>query len=89
MNENGNEKYSLLLFVARFGLWGVFPFAFRCILLLFVARSCFCLKNQNRQMPLVACFVFSLVRKARTSNERQKKSKWKRGVTETRESLCK
>ena len=41
MNKNGNEKCSLLLFVARFGFWGVFPFAFRCFLLLSVARSCF------------------------------------------------
>ena len=40
-NENGNEKCSLLLFVARFGFWGVFPFGVRCFLLLFVARSCF------------------------------------------------
>ena len=30
MNENENEKYSLLLFVARFGFWGVFPFAVHC-----------------------------------------------------------
>ena len=41
MNENGNEKCSLLLFVARFGFWCVFPFAVRCLLLLFVALSCF------------------------------------------------
>ena len=33
MNENGNGKCSLLLFVARFGFWGVFPFAVRCLLL--------------------------------------------------------
>ena len=41
MNENGNEKCSLLLFVAHFGFWFVFPFAVRCLLLLFVALSCF------------------------------------------------
>ena len=41
MNENGNEKCSLLLFVTRFGFWCVFPFPVRCLLLLFVALSCF------------------------------------------------
>ena len=41
VNENGNEKWSLLLFVARFGFGGMFPFAVRCFLLLFVAApSC-------------------------------------------------
>ena len=60
MNENGNEKCSLLLFVARFGLWCVFPF---CRSLLFAALRCSFLsfeivnsisKDQNRQMLLVA-----------------------------------
>ena len=32
---------SLLLVVARFGFWGVFPFAVGCFLLLFRARSFF------------------------------------------------
>ena len=41
MNENGNKKCSLLLFVARFGFWCVFPFAVYCLSLLFVALSCF------------------------------------------------
>ena len=41
MYENGNEKCSLLLFVARFGFWCVFPFAVCCLLLLFIALSWF------------------------------------------------
>ena len=41
MNENGNEKCSSFLFVSRFGFWCVFPFAVRCLLLLFIALSCF------------------------------------------------
>ena len=62
MNENGNEKCSLLPFVARFGFWCVFPFAVHCLLLLFVALSCqFYLKNQNRQMPFVARYAFLLL----------------------------
>ena len=64
MNENGNEKCSLLLFVARFGFWCVFPFAVGCLLLLFVALSCFCqfyLKNQNRQMTFVASSLWLFV----------------------------
>ena len=39
MNENGNKKCCLLLFVAHFGFWGVFLFAFHCFccsLLLFL-----------------------------------------------------
>ena len=40
MND-GNEKCSLLLFVARFGFWYVFSFGVRCLLLFFVALSCF------------------------------------------------
>ena len=50
-----------MLFVARFGFWFVFPFAVRCLLLLFVALSCFYLKNQNRQMPFVARYGFLLL----------------------------
>ena len=50
-----------MLFVARFGFWCVFPFAVRCLLLLFVALSCFYLKNQNRQMPFVARYGFLLL----------------------------
>ena len=62
MNENGNEKCSLLLFVARFGVWCVFPFAVRCLLLFFIALSClFYLKNQNVQMPFVARYGFLLL----------------------------
>ena len=62
MNENGNEQCSLLLFVARCGFWCVFPFALRCFLLLFVVPSrFFYLKNQNRQMPLVARFGLLLL----------------------------
>ena len=41
MNENGNEKCSLLFVVAHFGFWSMFPFAVRYFLLPFVARSCF------------------------------------------------
>ena len=51
MNENGNEKCSLLLFVARFGFWCVFPFAVRCLLLLFVALSCFEIESTLSQKP--------------------------------------
>ena len=66
MNENGNEKCFLLLFVARFGFWCVFPFAVRCLLLLFVALSCFEIEsilsqNQNRQMPFVVRYRFLLL----------------------------
>ena len=66
MNENGNEKCSLLLSVARFGFWCVFPFAVRCLLLLFVALSFFetesNLKSQNRQMPFVARYGLFVAR---------------------------
>ena len=50
----------LLFFVARFGFWCVFPFAVHCLSLpfvtffLFLRLNQFYLKNQNRQMPLVA-----------------------------------
>ena len=47
MNENGNEKCSLLLFVVRFGFWCVFRFAVRCLLLLFIALSCFEIGNNS------------------------------------------
>ena len=33
LNENENGKCSLLLSVAHFGFWGVFPFAVGCFLL--------------------------------------------------------
>ena len=69
MNENGNEKRSSLLFVARcrwFWFWGVFPFAVRCFLLLFVLVLVFEIgsvlsQKQNRQMPLAAHFGFLLL----------------------------
>ena len=63
MNENGNEKCSLLLFVARFGFWWVFPFAARCSSLLFLVFEIESIpsQNQNRQMPFVARYGFLLL----------------------------
>ena len=37
MNENENKKMLFVAFCARFVLGGLFPFAARCFLLLFVA----------------------------------------------------
>ena len=54
-------KNALLLFVVCFGFWCVFPFAIRCLLLLFVALSCFFLKKQNRQILFVARYGFLLL----------------------------
>ena len=51
MNENGNEKCSLLLFVTRFGFGGVFPFAVRCFLLLFVAHLVFEIESVLSKKP--------------------------------------
>ena len=63
MNENGNEKCSSLLFllVLVFGAFFRLPFvAFCCssvLVLVFDIESVY-LKNQNRQMPLVARLSF-------------------------------
>ena len=63
-NDNGNEKCSLLLLVARFRFLGYVSIcrsllftAFRCSFLL-LSLNQFYLKNQNRQMPSIARFGF-------------------------------
>ena len=104
MNENGNEKCSLLL-VLVFGA---------CLHLLFIAFCCFLLlvlvfetesvlsQKRNRQMPLVARFVFNrcfhlkialLVldfcwyEKPKRAMKGKKQSKWKPGFSDN--FICK
>ena len=56
-----------MLFVAPFGFWGVFPFGVHCLLLLFVARSCFCdrislSQNQKEENAFGCSFLLFIAR---------------------------
>ena len=85
----------LLLVIARFGFWGVFPFVVRCFLLLVLVFEIeLILKNLNRHVPLLArfgicrCFhlkiallvlVFCWYEKPKRATKGQNKSIWRPG----------
>ena len=88
LNENGMKNALLLLFIAHFGFWCVFPFAVHCRSLPFVTFSCF--KDRinsisKKVLVFCGCFHLSIALLVGTKNQnerqRQKISKWKPGLS--------